>query len=57
MKPARDTNSEPGLPVEELVGVYERIHRFNSKWGRREEREIREFEMDFKKSSLFSSSF
>ena len=39
---------ESGTVCEGNMGVNERIYRFNSKWERKKEREICEFEMDFK---------
>ena len=43
-----------GMGFKGTTRLYERVHRFNNKWGRKKPREfIREFEMDFKKSFLF----
>ena len=37
-----------GMVFEGTTGAYKRIHRFNSRWERKKEREICEFEMGFK---------
>ena len=44
---------ESGMVFEETAGVYECIYRFNFKWIKKE-REICEFEVDYKKSFLLA---